>query len=206
MADPIVGLNANMEDVRRLLKFHREEAGSTPGRKYGVEVLNKSGIVLTLACWEAFVEDCATSAFDYLLTAGNSPNAHAEPVRRLVARQIKEDKNELAVWKLAGDGWRSAMGSYRDAVVKKYVGPLNTPSAQNTDSLFLELIGLADLSKSWMRHKMTSADAAKKLQNLITLRGDIAHRVSSKRSVKKKDVSDGVELVSTLAGITSNRV
>ena len=36
----------NMEDIERLLELHTQEGGSEPGRRYGLEVLNKSAIVL----------------------------------------------------------------------------------------------------------------------------------------------------------------
>ena len=40
----------NLEDVGKLLDIHEEISGKSPGRKYGVEVLNKSGVVMTTAC------------------------------------------------------------------------------------------------------------------------------------------------------------
>ncbi len=205
MTDPIAALNENMGDVRRLLEIHEGEAGSTRGRKFDVEVLNKSGVVLALACWEAYVEDCALAAFDFILANAGNGKAIAEPVRRFVARQVRDDKNDLAPWSLADAGWKSVMQAYRASVVKKYVSPLNTPSASNVDALFFELIGLADVSSSWTRHKLTAASARARLQDLISLRGDIAHRTKTIRAVLKKDVSDAADLVGTLASITSNK-
>src|SRR6266404_6762364 len=46
----------NCADVDRLLEIHADLAGPAPGRKFGVEVLNKSAVVLICAFWEAFVE------------------------------------------------------------------------------------------------------------------------------------------------------
>ena len=46
----------NVKEVRNLLDIHRKVAKKTPGRKYNVEVLNKSGVVLLVACWESYVE------------------------------------------------------------------------------------------------------------------------------------------------------
>jgi hypothetical protein len=52
-----IHFDENCEDVERLLTIHQDLAGNTPGRKYGVEVLNKSAIVLICAYWEAYNED-----------------------------------------------------------------------------------------------------------------------------------------------------
>jgi hypothetical protein len=68
------------------------------------------------------------------------------------------------------------------------------------------LIDLPEVSKHWHRHKMTAAEAREYLRKLISLRGDIVHRVASASSIKKDHVTNGVELTTTLARITSNRV
>jgi hypothetical protein len=45
-------LVSNVVEVESLLKIHRKLTGPGPGRRH-VEVLNKSGIVVLVACWEA---------------------------------------------------------------------------------------------------------------------------------------------------------
>lgn len=60
-------LQDNMSAVERLAKIHEEIAEPTVGRKAGVEVLNKSAIVLLVACWESYVEELAETAFEILL-------------------------------------------------------------------------------------------------------------------------------------------
>ena len=49
----------NCEDINKLLEFHESSGGSSPGRRYGLEVLNKSAVVLICAIWEAYCEDIA---------------------------------------------------------------------------------------------------------------------------------------------------
>lgn len=57
MAHPIQNFIDNVSDLTELFKLHVKQTGKGPGRRRGVEVLNRSAIVLTTACWEAFVED-----------------------------------------------------------------------------------------------------------------------------------------------------
>ena len=58
----------NLSEIARLLEIHKEISGPGPGYKHNVQVLNKSAIVLLLACWEAYVEDLAESAFNFMLS------------------------------------------------------------------------------------------------------------------------------------------
>jgi hypothetical protein len=59
---------ANRQDVDRLMQLHTTEGGDEPGRRVGLEVLNKSAIVLLCAIWEAYVEDLATEVIDHYVT------------------------------------------------------------------------------------------------------------------------------------------
>ena len=69
----------NYADVKQLVELHTMIGGSGPGRKYGLEVLNKAAIVLLTACWEAYCEDIAAEGLQHLLA--NSASADALPER-----------------------------------------------------------------------------------------------------------------------------
>jgi hypothetical protein len=60
-------LVGNAAKVDRLNEIREAVGGSGPGYKAGVEVLNKSEVVLLVACWEAFVEDLAERGFEEML-------------------------------------------------------------------------------------------------------------------------------------------
>jgi hypothetical protein len=53
---------------------------------------------------------------------------------------------------------------------------------------------------------MTSAQAVGKLNRLVTLRGDIAHRVAAQRKVLQGDVTNYINFVNRIAVQTSNAV
>jgi RiboL-PSP-HEPN len=50
-----------------LRDLHSEIGGTSPGRRYGLEVLNKSAVVLITAIWEAFCEDLASEAVEFVV-------------------------------------------------------------------------------------------------------------------------------------------
>jgi hypothetical protein len=198
MADSIERLADNLGDVTRLLEIHEQATGAARGRRFGVEVLNKSGVVLAVACWEAYVEDCATDAFEFVLAAASEPAKLPESVRKLVAKAVRTDLNELSPWKLAGEGWKQQLATYRDATLQKYVSPLNTPRHGNVDALFSDLLGLTEVSSAWTWHRMSVKSARERLSAIITMRGAIAHRVSPEHAVHKKDVEDAVSFIQTM--------
>lgn len=206
MSDPIKLFVENTTEVRTLVKFHEEITGTGPGRRAGVEVLNKSGIVLLAACWEAFVEDCASTAFEFVLDEVKDPGKLPKVVRQRVARFLKEDKNELAVWNLAKDGWKDALRTFKQRMLHTHVSFFNTPKAGNVDALFDTLLGLPNLSKCWHWQGMSVTSAKRRLADYIELRGAIAHRVKTSNSVHKSKVTNFAEFITRLAVRTANVV
>jgi len=192
----------NVKEVLLLLDIHRTIAGSSPGRKTDVEILNKSAVVLIVACWEAFVEDLATAALDFMI---NEAATHSI-FPKLVLERVGSKYSGLNAWSLANDGWRKALRDNLSEVLAKTTGALNTPRQAQVDELFNKTIGLASLSSNWSWPGRTQASAVKALDELITLRGAIAHRVQHSKSVRKSHVTAAVELVSRLSAKSTNQV
>jgi hypothetical protein len=117
----------NMDEVGRLLDIHQKLTGSGPGRRHNVEVLNRSALVLTVACWEAFIEDLAESAFDFMLRHAKKPTVFPNRVLALASKKLREHRDESKVWDLAASGWRSVLRKHRQAVLRRYIGSFNTP-------------------------------------------------------------------------------
>jgi hypothetical protein len=205
-AKHIESLRSNMAEIDRLLEIHKVVAGPGVGRKRDVEVLNKSAIVLLLACWEAFVEDTATAAFDRMLATATSPDVFPEFVLAIAAKEIKKS-DTMVLWGIAKSGWKPELLKHRERVLEKYVdrGSFNTPSAENIDKLFSEMVGLTSVSRQWFWPKMTHEKTTAKLAKLIELRGGIAHRVTTASPVKKSDVVAYKDFLYRLAVITHNR-
>lgn len=115
-------------------------------------------------------------------------------------RSLKDNKNELEIWNLAGDGWREILKQHKSDVIKKYVKSLSTPRTSNVNELFESILGVKDISKNWYWKGMSAKQANKKLEGLITLRGEIAHTVKTAASIKEYDY-----FLCRLAVISHNR-
>jgi hypothetical protein len=204
-SDPIQGFEANILEVKRLMQIHRQLGGATPGRKHNVVVLNKAAIVLLVACWEAFIEDLAASAFSSMLAHATVPDIFPPDVLTHASRDLKAAVDHREVWKLAGAGWKTVLQAHKNDLFKEYIGKLNTPKPKQIDGLFSALIGISSMSQSWSWKAMPPASAVEKLIRLVELRGSIAHRVAATKTVRKADVSDYIRFVYRLAVKSNNR-
>ena len=196
----------NLAEVRRLIEIHSEVAGQGPGYKDDVEILNKSAIVMLVACWESFVEDLVSGAFDVMLDNADTHNVFPDCVLTLASKGLKEANDNRLVWQLAGEGWQKILKAHKEKSVSRYVDNFNTPRAENVDALFANLLGLNQISTGWSWKGMSSKQSKQKLSDLVTLRGSIAHRVATSEAVHKADVRDYLDFIRRLSVKISNQV
>ena len=195
-------LVTNLKEVTRLKDIHSRITSKGPGRKHDVEVLHKSAIVLLVACWEAFIEDMVEASLEWMIQ--NAKDHKVFPA--VVLDRIASTHQGAKAWLLAGDGWKQVLRDNLQEVFARTTATLNTPRAEQVDALFEKTLGVKNLSKAW-HWKGRSADQSRKLLNdLITLRGSIAHRVFGARHVRLKDVSDARDLICRLAVKSHNAV
>ena len=104
-----IAFDENVLDVKALIDIHKEKGGQSRGRRYGLEVLNKSAIVLITAFWEGYCEDIAAEGLDHIVK--HAPNADSLPteLKKIIVRQLNNNDNQLAIWNLADDGWRTVL-------------------------------------------------------------------------------------------------
>jgi len=196
----------NVQDVERLLEIHADVGGDAQGRRFGLEVLNKSAIVLITAIWEAYCEDIAAEALGHLVANVASGSQLPKELKKKIAADIKADQNDLAMWDLADAGWQTrAKGRLASLMVERN-RRLNTPKSDQIDELFAAAIGLTSVSSSWRWKKMSVAQARAKLDDFVELRGAIAHRGAAAASVKKVQVTNYLKHVKRLVGKTGGRV
>lgn len=194
------------KDVTRLWEIHEDVAGQGAGRKHDVEILNRTAIVFITACWEAYVEDVAMEAFDLVLTGAKDSSAIPPKVQAFLGRRLLDAKNPQDLWKLADLGWRAELTSYGTEIKEKWVSNLNTPKSPQVNALFEDLLGIAKLSSHWHWGAMSAVRAAKKLDDYITVRGNIAHRVKHDADVYKDWGTDYLNHVQRLVGATDDAV
>lgn len=196
----------NCSDVRRLLEIHGDIAGDAPGRKYGVEVLNKSAVVLITSFWEAYCEDIAAEGLAHIVNQCSESSSVPKELRKRVAKELGADKNDLAMWTLAGEGWRSVLTERLEGLQEERNRKLNTPKTVQIDDHFLATLGIPSISSSWYWKGMSAKQASEKLDRFVALRGSIAHRGAAANAVRKTAVSDYFSHVRRLVSRTGGKV
>jgi hypothetical protein len=196
----------NAKDIERLLEIHTEYGGDGPGRRHRLEVLNKSAVVLITAIWEAYCEDITAEALTHIVKHATDHTGLPVELQKKIAKDLKAKPHELAVWDLAGDGWKSAVSKRLGELTAERNRRLNSPKSAAIDTLLLDGIGLSTASHAWHWKGMSVEQAKKKLDHYIELRGAIAHRGASASSCKKAHVEDFFEHVKVLVAKTGGKV
>ena len=203
---PSLRFKENLKEVSTLMAMHAALAGPGPGRKHRVEVLNKSAILFLCAAFEAFVEDLATRSFDHIVAQSKDYSTLPKAILKYIADVIRNDKNEIKIWELAGDGWRNVAENYKLDLIRKYIGPFNTPKPHNIESLLHELTGIPISERIWQWKGMSSKTAKEKLKDFVELRGALAHGIKPAPVVLKKDVTAYIKFLAILSVRISNDV
>jgi len=163
-------LQQKLQDLDRLREIHERLTGRKPGRRGPeADVLNRSAIVLGVGAWEAYVEDVTAEAFDFLVKKAKSHNALPDGLKVHVSERLgrsKESKGAkpLALWRLAGDGFRLLA---KDALQELLDG-FHTPAAADCEELFRKGLGLKGVLSSRKKDRES-------LDDFITTRHRIAH-------------------------------
>lgn len=181
-----------------LWHIHKEIAGPGAGRKHRQDILNRAAIVLISACWESDIEDVAVEASDYLLENARTYDAFPVKIRTLASRELRRADDERRVWDLAGDGWRKVLQDHRESVKDKWLRDFNTPKSQQVRHFYSGLLGL-DVTSAWSWKAMSTKQACEKLNEYLTIRGNIAHRVRHDENVPKKQGKEFLAHVANLA-------
>jgi hypothetical protein len=124
----------------------------------------------------------------------------------VIAKELKEDKHELAIWQLADDGWKAVLRARLTRMQETRARNLNTPKAANIKALFAEALGIDDVTEGWKWRGMSPSKAATKLDGYITLRGEIAHRSHITKAVYKYQVQEFLNHVKRLVAQTGGEV
>lgn len=200
--DHITNLRSNVAEVKRLVAIHTQLTGTGPGRRYDVQVLNKSAILLVVATWESFVESLVLTSAGFVVEEVKEISKIPKGPKSAIANRLKSDVHNEAIWSLAVDGWKDQL----IVEAKERIRRLNTPAAHNVDALVANTLGLEHLSSHWHWPGCTNTNVVKRLKSLLDLRHEIAHGVKTSRSVTKKYVQDSNLFVIRLAAVSSNRV
>lgn len=200
----------NVQDIDNLIDVYQgmvelyENDGDPVPDSY--DVLFRSAVVLMVSHWEAYVEDIGSEALAHLIKYAKKADKLPKEIKKLVADDVKAAKNEIEVWSLADDGWRQYLTKRLDALKEARDRSFNTPKAQNTADFLRKTLGIADIRSSWGFENTTVEATAQKLDQLIEIRGQIAHRGRLDQRLDGKFVKDHVAFLSKIVSKTGGAI
>lgn len=179
-------LSDRLRDIDDLLAAHQVRGGRGRGRRWNVEALNRSAIVLCAAHLEGFIEDLFSESMQSIL-AGR-PNVAAVPmeIRLLCLRPLatsvrdvrRPEQTEEALGRLLTQAINLGHPRRRlrptDINVGAVLWEFSTPTPSAIDSLFGHL-GMHELLNRLRWRGMRSARIRQRLQELVDRRNEIAH-------------------------------
>lgn len=185
----------SQRDIDQLAALHDDlKPGNGPGApKVGAGALNKASIIFICAVWEAYCEDLV-EATSHVITHLTDPIKLSKGTRHSLTN------SGVGPWDLAGNGWKVKLSEHIEAKAKK----LNTPNSTNIDNLFSTGTGLAGVSNGWKWQNRTSEQARRQLNQLVSLRGALAH--GQKQTVQNSPVQKARILVEHLVDTTDTKV
>jgi len=186
-----------IKKVKQLL-----DISSKQEKKSDAEVVQYSAVVFLIAIWQDFLTYLIEDAFNNMVEHSTDPFQIPSKVLTLASKDLRENKNELLVWKLAGSGWKDVLSKY----FKNSIESFNTPSYNRIDILFERSIGIKDISKNWKWHGMTSEKSKIKLDQLLSIRHEISHKGRTKYLIDKKRLEEYIHFIHRLAVCTNNSV
>lgn len=184
-----LSLEGSGSEIRDFYTVH-QLVKDMPAVRRKLEVLNKGTIVLLSAVWEGFCEDLTAEALLLLVEGAPGSVCLPVPLRREIARELEDSPHELAVWDLAGGGWRDVLLARMERLREERNRKLNTPKSANINEHFRRALGIEEMSSHWVTPEGSAEQNAIALDAFVELRNDIAHRglkdvVVTKGVVKK---------------------
>lgn len=203
-------LKLRLTDAKRLIDIHVEITGEGPGRRFEVDALNRSAIILSVAAWEAFVEDLAvrncSSLARRLKKASDLPDAVKAPMLVWLYENGgfsgPTRSAQDAMWSLAGQGWREVVRNF----AKQKARNLNTPNSENITKLFRCTLGIHDITECWGYRRWNADTYREKLDDLLKLRHRVAHGALRTETVGKTRAKEAVSLVRSLGERSSVQI
>lgn len=189
-----------------LRAFYDQETKKRAGRSsLHNEVLKRAGIILSITAWETYIEDTLTARFKYRIAQCKEPREMQSAFNLVAEEWLNSKPTPPQVAKWASSGWKQMVSNrfYAD------IEALNTPNSINIRRLTKRYLGF-DLTTRWKWPGVSSQQACQKLDDLIKLRGRLAHRgrdVRAKRAlVSRSELVKALSLVTRLAFLTEMKI
>lgn len=178
--------NEYMKDIEKLLSNYETIKGIGRGKR-SLDHLLRSGVLLLAGAWEVYIEEVLYEASIFVssnLTVDNLPL----DVKKIISKEIVKEakKNQLApLMNIHGDNWKD----FYLEIVWREIEKLNTPKINNINDLFKRYLGIDEITSNYREST---------LDDFMTYRGQIAHRMRGPEYLKLDIFKNYVRLINHL--------
>lgn len=185
-----------IEDVHSLLHHHpasKQEGRGRPETVPGIRPLLRACIALCYTAWEVYVEEALRETVEYLIES-RDPDDLPTSLQNWVTKEASNDP-----WAFTGERWKDEV---RNRVALRLDGTggkggFNAANPDNVDKLYAQILGIEPLkSVSWQNFK--NEDVLKTVALLVSVRGEIVHRGTTRGDVDINGVRDWVNFIERL--------
>ena len=128
--------------------------------------------LLLASAWEVYTVRSAQEAAIFIGHFTEDPESLPNALKLRISKGLKEDKHELSVWKLAGEGWKKHIADRASVESRR----LRSGKPDHVDEHIEYAIGLAKVSHHWRSPRSSKVDAKKQLLKFIQRRDKIIHQ------------------------------
>lgn len=172
MRKSLENFQLNIDDIKELL-----DLSGTLSSIEKKSVIFRSAVVLLIATWEQYIEQLADSSIlvltDRLRDASTLPENVKQEMALFFVPEKRSDMRKFSnsVWQFSDKGWKMAYKNYCLSSTSK----LNTANSKQVTQLFLDVLGIRNVTSEWRFQELTSERCLNKLDDVVDLRHDIAH-------------------------------
>lgn len=193
-----------IQDVDRLIELYDQiSRGKLTTAARRSSALKRAAVILSVTTWETYIEDIIRERFELRLKDQTSPEDFRSAL--CLGAQVWLNGNPAPpdILKWTGDAWKETVRWQLSQDLQK----LNTPNTQNIRKLTKHYLG-DDLTAHWKWRGVSPSSAQQRLDELIKLRGEFAHRArdvySLRALIRKEKATRALSLVRKLVDATDN--
>ena len=177
----------NMKELDSLVTIYSHVSShpltTLKGEPCTTEILLKHGIIFIVTCWDEYIKQLVTSAFNFMLVHAKNPDVFPLQVKIVTSQKlqppypdnfdndaVRRQKQKARetwdshlwkqdLWHLAGDGWIKLLRDNKNEVMKQYVDTFQSPCPDTVDKLFASIISIKHLSSHWAWLGMSCEEA-----------------------------------------------
>lgn len=183
-------------DAKRLFAYYDAEIERhKPRIPEDAEVLKRAALIMVVTAFESYIEDYLREKFPPRLAEATNSGNFSEIFVTVAKQWLRENSEKPALFtEWTGDGWKDLLNTNLEHRIKA----LNTPKSNVVISLFRQFLGI-ELSKVWIWQGYGFEAACKRLDEIVVLRGRIAHVARKGGSTPTKHEVSRLELKKYLA-------